>query len=498
MISPLYILSIDQGTTGTMVLLVDMHGNILTHAYQEFKQHYPEPGWVEHDPDEIWNTTHSAIVKVLEQVEKSSIAAIGITNQRETTVVWDRETGDPIYPAIVWQCCRTADRCVYLNKRDYIVTEVKNKTGLLIDPYFSATKIAWILSNVKGARDRAERGELAFGTIDSWLLWKLTNGTVHKTDYTNASRTLLFNIDTFSWDESLLDIFDVPKTLLPEVCPSASLFGKAEIPILDGIPIAGVAGDQQSALFGQLCWQPGMAKNTYGTGCFLMLNTGSVRVNSESGLLTTLACSLNEEPVYALEGSVFIAGAAVQWLRDGLQIIDSADETELSANRVKDTGGVVVVPAFTGLGAPYWNFDARGAIFGLTLGTSREHIVRATLESIAYQTADVLAAMKSDTGEPLIELRVDGGAAANNYLMQFQADILGIVVERPMQIETTGLGTAYLAGITVGVWQDVDELKIHREVESVFIPRMEAFLREVRLTQWRDAVKRLNWDADGA
>ena len=497
MISPLYILSIDQGTTGTMVLLVDMHGNILTHAYQEFKQHYPEPGWVEHDPDEIWNTTHSAIVKVLDQVEKSSIAAIGITNQRETTVVWDRETGDPIYPAIVWQCRRTADRCVYLNKRDYIVTEVKNKTGLLIDPYFSATKIAWILSNVKGARDRAERGELAFGTIDSWLLWKLTNGTVHKTDYTNASRTLLFNIDTFSWDESLLDIFDVPKTLLPEVCPSASHFGKAEIPILDGIPIAGIAGDQQSALFGQLCWQPGMAKNTYGTGCFLMLNTGSVRVNSESGLLTTLACSINDEPVYALEGSVFIAGAAVQWLRDGLQIVDSADNTELIANRVKDTGGVVVVPAFTGLGAPYWNFDARGAIFGLTLGTNREHIVRATLESIAYQTADVLAAMKSDTGEPLIELRVDGGAAANNYLMQFQADILGIVVERPMQIETTGLGAAYLAGITVGVWKDVDELKIHREVESVFIPRMEAFLREVRLTQWRDAVKRLNWDADG-
>lgn len=498
MLSPLYILSIDQGTTGTMVLLVDMHGNIVAHAYKEFTQHYPEPGWVEHDPDEIWNTTHSAIVEVLDHVEKSSIAAIGITNQRETTVVWDRETGEPIYPAIVWQCRRTADRCVYLNKRDHIVAQVKAKTGLLIDPYFSATKIAWILSNVRGARDKAERGELAFGTIDSWLLWKLTNGTVHKTDYTNASRTLLFNIDTLSWDESLLDIFDVPKTVLPEVCPSASLFGKAKISLLNGIPIAGIAGDQQSALFGQLCWQPGMAKNTYGTGCFLMLNTGSVRVNSESGLLTTLACSINAEPVYALEGSVFIAGAAVQWLRDGLQIVDSADKTELSANRVKDTGGVVVVPAFTGLGAPYWNFDARGAIFGLTLGTNREHIVRATLESIAYQTADVLAAMKLDTDEPLIELRVDGGAAANNYLMQFQADILGIVVERPMQIETTGLGAAYLAGITAGVWQDIDELKIHREVERVFTPNMEAFLREVRLTQWRDAVKRLNWDADGA
>lgn len=497
MLSPLYILSIDQGTTGTMVLLVDMHGNIVTHSYKEFSQHYPEPGWVEHDPEEIWNTTYNAIVEVLDKFEKSSIAAIGITNQRETTVVWDRETGEPIYPAIVWQCRRTADRCVYLNKRDYIVTAVKTKTGLLIDPYFSATKIAWILNNVQGARDRAERGELAFGTIDTWLLWKLTNGTVHKTDYTNASRTLLFNIDTFSWDESLLDIFDVPKTVLPEVCPSASLFGQAEIPILDGIPITGIAGDQQSALFGQLCWEPGMAKNTYGTGCFLMLNTGSVRVNSESGLLTTLACSLNDEPVYALEGSVFIAGAAVQWLRDGLQIVDSADETELFANRVKDTAGVVVVPAFTGLGAPHWNFDARGAIFGLTLGTNREHIVRATLESIAYQTADVLAAMKSDTGQPLIELRVDGGAVANNYLMQFQSDILGIVVERPMQIETTGLGAAYLAGITAEVWEDVNELKIHREVDRVFTPQMAAFLREVRLKQWRDAVKRLNWDADG-
>ena len=498
MLSPLYVLSIDQGTTGTMVLLVDMHANIVVHAYKEFTQHYPEPGWVEHDPDEIWNTTHDAIVEVLDKVEKSSITAIGITNQRETTVVWDRETGNPIYPAIVWQCRRTADRCVYLNKREYIVKEVKKKTGLLIDPYFSATKIAWILSNVRGARDRAERGELAFGTIDTWLLWKLTNGTVHKTDYTNASRTLLFNIDTLSWDESLLDIFDVPKTVLPEACPSASLFGKAEISLLDGIPIAGIAGDQQSALFGQLCWQPGMAKNTYGTGCFLMLNTGSVRVESESGLLTTLACSLNDEPVYALEGSVFIAGAAVQWLRDGLKFVDSAHETELIANRVKDTAGVVVVPAFTGLGAPHWNFDARGAIFGLTLGTNQEHIVRATLESIAYQTADVLAAMKSDTGEPIIELRVDGGAAANNYLMQFQSDILGIVVERPMQIETTGLGAAYLAGITAGVWEDVNELKIHREVDRVFTPHMEAFLREVRLTQWRDAVKRLNWDADGA
>ena len=490
-----YILSIDQGTTGSTIILVDMHGNIVSQAYQEFTQHYPHPGWVEHDPDEIWNVTYHAISDVLHHLDmKSSIIAIGITNQRETTVVWDRNSGKPIYPAIVWQCRRTAGVCAKLNAQDGISVLVKAKTGLVIDPYFSGTKVAWILDNVRGAREKAERGELAFGTIDTWLLWKLTNGSVHKTDYTNASRTLLFNINTLSWDGTLLDIFNVPNAILPEVCPSASLFGNANIPLLDGIPIAGIAGDQQSALFGQLCWQPGMAKNTYGTGCFLMLNTGSDRVESKSGLLTTLACSLNEYPIYALEGSVFIGGAAVQWLRDGLQIIESAEETEEIANRVNDTAGVIVVPAFTGLGAPYWNAEARGAIFGLTRGTTRAHIVRATLESIAYQCADVVSAMMLDVGTPLKGLRVDGGAVANNFLMQFQADILGICVERPTQIETTGLGAAYLAGITTGVWKDVDELETHREVNSVFVPRMDAFLRQAKLAHWRDAVQRLSSD----
>ena len=491
--SSTHILSIDQGTTGSMILLVDKQGNIVSQAYQEFTQHYPKPGWVEHNPEEIWNATYHVISDVIHNLDKNSkIAAIGITNQRETTVVWDRKTGKPIYPAIVWQCRRTADVCAKLNAQVGMSAQVKAKTGLVIDPYFSGTKVAWILDNVNGAREKAEHGELAFGTIDSWLLWKLTNGTVHKTDYTNASRTLLFNIDTLSWDDELLDIFNVPKTILPEVCPSASLFGTANIPLLDGIPIAGIAGDQQSALFGQLCWKPGMAKNTYGTGCFLMLNTGPDRVESKSGLLTTLACSLNEEPIYALEGSVFIAGAAVQWLRDSLQIIESAEETEVIANRVNDSEGVIVVPAFTGLGAPYWDAEARGAIFGLTRGSNRDHIVRATLESIAYQSADVVSAMMLDVDTPLVELRVDGGAVANNFLMQFQADILGICVERPTQIETTGLGAAYLAGITVGVWNEVEELETHRQVDSVFVPQMNAFLRQAKLSHWRDAVQRLS------
>ena len=496
--SSAYILSIDQGTTGSTVLLVDAQGNIVSQGYREFNQHYPHPGWVEHDPDEIWDVTQATIADVLHQSGiKSSILTIGIANQRETTVVWDRKTGKPIYPAIVWQCRRTTDICTDLNTQEGIAAHVKAKTGLVIDPYFSATKIAWILDKVSGAREKAERGELAFGTIDTWLLWKLTNGSVHKTDYTNASRTLLFNIDTFSWDDTLLEIFNIPKAILPEVCPSASLFGVAKIPLLEEIPIAGVAGDQQSALFGQLCLQPGMAKNTYGTGCFLMLNTGSDRVESKSGLLTTLACSLDEKPMYALEGSVFIAGAAVQWLRDSLQIIESAEETEIIANRVDDSAGVVVVPAFTGLGAPYWNAEARGAIFGLTRGTTREHIVRATLESIAYQSADVVSAMLGDADTPLERLRVDGGAVANNFLMQFQADILGIDVERPERIETTGLGAAYLAGITAGVWKDADELENYRKIDRVFSPRINAQQRNEKLVCWRDAIQRLNCDTNG-
>lgn len=486
-----YILSIDQGTTATTVLLVDALGNIVAQGYREFTQYYPKPGWVVHDPDEIWSVTQQAIVDVLRQSGiKEDIVAIGIANQRETTVVWERKTGDPIYPAIVWQCRRTADICTDLKQRG-IEEQVKTKTGLILDPYFSGTKIAWILDQVEGAREQAEQGELAFGTIDTWMLWKLTDGRVHKTDYTNASRTLLFNINTLSWDEALLEIFNVPKTILPEVCPSASRFGKATVPLLDGIPIAGIAGDQQSALFGQLCLKPGMAKNTYGTGCFLMLNTDSQRVHSETGLLTTLACSLDENPVYALEGSVFVAGAAVQWLRDGIQLIATAAETEHVASQLADSGGVFVVPAFTGLGAPYWDPEARGAIFGLTRGTTREHIIRATLEAIAFQSADVATAMLAHAGVTLERLRVDGGAVQNNFLMQFQADILGIDVERPRQIETTGVGAAYLAGIATGVWASVEELEAYRKIDRVFSPQITANQRNEKLAGWKNAIQRV-------
>lgn len=506
------ILSIDQGTTGTTALLVDVEGNIIAQGYQEFTQHYPNPGWVEHDPEEIWNATLQAIDALFAKENALNIVAIGIANQRETTLVWDRKTGKPIYPAIVWQCRRTADKCTFLEKQG-VAEEIKAKTGLVVDAYFSGTKVAWILDHVSGARERAERGELAFGTVDTWLLWKLTDGAVHKTDYTNASRTLLFNINTLSWDETLLDILNVPKAILPEVCPSASNFGTANFYrnfwletfgkniSLDGIPITGMAGDQQAALFGQLCIKPGMAKNTYGTGCFLMLNTGTEKVSTKTGLLTTLACSLDENPVYALEGSVFVAGAAVQWLRDGISIIRSASETEEIASSIPDSGEVFVVPAFTGLGAPYWDPDARGAILGLTRGSTREQIIRATLESIAYQSADVVSAMSTDAGITLEQLRVDGGAAANNFLMQFQADILGINVERPARIESTGLGATYLAGITAGVWNDIEELEANRieqaKLESsafgarVFSPQIDATRRNEKLAQWKEAVQRV-------
>ena len=506
------ILSIDQGTTGTTALLVDIQGNIIAQGYQEFTQYYPQPGWVEHDPEEIWNATLQAIDALFAEENALNIVAIGITNQRETTLVWDRQTGKPIHPAIVWQCRRTADRCALLEKEG-AAEEIQAKTGLVLDAYFSGTKVAWILDHVSGARERAERGELAFGTVDAWLLWKLTDGTVHKTDYTNASRTLLFNINTLSWDETLLEIFNVPKTMLPEVCPSASNFGTASFYrnfwletfgkniSLDGIPIAGIAGDQQAALFGQLCTEPGMAKNTYGTGCFLMLNTGAEKITTKTGLLTTLACSLDENPVYALEGSVFVAGAAVQWLRDGIQIIDTAAETEEIAANTQDSGGIFVVPAFTGLGAPHWDAEARGAILGLTRGSTREQIVRATLESIAYQSADVVSAMLTDAEMTLDRLRVDGGAAANNFLMQFQADILGINVERPAQIESTGLGVAYLAGITTGMWNNIEELEANRSAQAtpdgdpveshVFSPQIDAKQRNEKLAQWKKAVQRV-------
>ena len=506
------ILSIDQGTTGTTALLVDVQGNINAQGYQEFTQYYPQPGWVEHDPEEIWKATLQAIDALFAEENALNIVAIGITNQRETTLVWDRQTGKPIHPAIVWQCRRTADRCALLEKEG-AAEDIKAKTGLVIDAYFSGTKIAWILDHVSSARERAERGELAFGTVDTWLLWKLTDGAVHKTDYTNASRTLLFNINTLSWDETLLEIFNVPKTMLPEVCPSASNFGTASFYrnfwletfgkniSLDGIPIAGIAGDQQAALFGQLCTEPGMAKNTYGTGCFLMLNTGAEKITTKTGLLTTLACSLDENPVYALEGSVFVAGAAVQWLRDGIQIIDTAAKTEEIAANTPDSGGIFVVPAFTGLGAPHWDAEARGAILGLTRGSTREQIVRATLESIAYQSADVVSAMLTDAEMTLDRLRVDGGAAANNFLMQFQADILGINVERPAQIESTGLGAAYLAGITTGMWNDIQEIETNRSEQEtldgvplkshVFSPQIDAKQRNEKLAQWKKAVQRV-------
>lgn len=506
------ILSIDQGTTGTTALLVDVKGNIIAQGYQEFTQYYPHPGWVEHDPEEIWNATLQAIDALFEEENALNIVAIGIANQRETTLIWDRTTGKPIYPAIVWQCRRTAEKCAFLEEQGF-AEEIKAKTGLVIDAYFSGTKVAWILDHVSGARERAERGELAFGTIDTWLLWKLTDGAVHKTDYTNASRTLLFNINTLSWDETLLEILNVPKAILPEVCPSASNFGTASFYrnfwfetfgkniSLDGIPITGIAGDQQAALFGQLCVKPGMAKNTYGTGCFLMLNTGAEQVSTKTGLLTTLACSLDENPVYALEGSVFVAGAAIQWLRDGIGFIKSASETEEIASNIPDSEGVFVVPAFTGLGAPYWDPDARGGILGLTRGSTREQIVRATLESIAYQSADVVRAMLTDSEMTLKQLRVDGGAAANNFLMQFQADVLGINVERPAQIESTGLGATYLAGITAGIWNDIEELETNRTEQSkldgstskarVFSPRIDANQRNEKLAQWKKAVQRV-------
>lgn len=505
------ILSIDQGTTGTTTLLVDVRGNIVAKGYQEFTQYYPRPGWVEHNPEEIWNATLQAIDALFED-KTPNIVSLGIANQRETTLIWDRATGKPIYPAIVWQCRRTAEICDTLTRQGFS-EEIKQKTGLVLDAYFSATKVAWILDNVSGAREQAERGELAFGTVDTWLLWKLTDGAVHKTDYTNASRTLLFNINTLSWDETLLEIFNVPETILPEVFPSANNFGTASFYrnfwletfgkniSLDGVPIAGIAGDQQAALFGQLCTRPGMAKNTYGTGCFLMLNTGDEKVETDSGLLTTLACSLDESPVYALEGSVFVAGAAVQWLRDGIQIIGHASETGEIASGIPDTGGVFVVPAFTGLGAPYWDAQARGAILGLTRGSTRAHIVRATLESIAYQSADVVTAMVTDAGVAIDRLRVDGGATANDFLMQFQADILGIDVERPAQIESTGLGAAYLAGIMIGLWSDVEALEAHRSTQTtstddvsticVFSPQIDTEERNQKLEQWKRAVERV-------
>ncbi|MCL6625568.1 glycerol kinase GlpK [Alicyclobacillus shizuokensis] len=487
-----YILAIDQGTTSSRAILFNHQGRMVGMAQRELTQHFPHSGWVEHDAMEIWASVESVISEVLaaHAVSAAQIAAIGITNQRETTVVWDKRTGQPIYHAIVWQSRQTDDICDDLRAQG-LASTIHEKTGLLIDAYFSGTKVKWILQHVPGARERAENGELLFGTIDTWLIWKLTGGQAHVTDYSNASRTMLYNIFRLDWDDELLAILDVPRAMLPEVKPSSACFGYTAPALFFGerVPIAGVAGDQQAALFGQACFEPGMAKNTYGTGCFMLMQTGGQAVTSSHGLLTTIAWGLDGGVEYALEGSIFVAGSAIQWLRDGLRLIRTAAESETYAQRVASSGGVYVVPAFVGLGTPYWDSDVRGAVFGLTRGTEKEHLIRATLESLAYQTKDVLSAMEADSGIGLKRLRVDGGAAANNFLMQFQADILGVPVERPRVIETTALGAAYLAGLAVGFWESRDEIARNWEMERVFAAQMDDGGRTALYNGWQKAVQ---------
>jgi glycerol kinase len=486
-----YILALDQGTTSSRSLVVDKQGSIIGQAQKEFKQIFPQPGWVEHDANEIWSTQFGTMAEAMAQagINTKQVSGIGITNQRETTVVWDRISGQPVYNAIVWQDRRTAAYCDEL-KAAGLAEMIQQKTGLIIDAYFSATKLKWILDHVPGAREKAVKGELAFGTIDSWLTWKLTNGDVHVTDVSNASRTMLFNIHSLEWDEELLRIFDIPAAVLPAVKPSSKIYGVTGQIIPDSrIPVAGIAGDQQAALFGQLCTQPGMVKNTYGTGCFMLMNTGEKAITSKNNLLTTIAWQINDKTEYALEGSVFIAGAVVQWLRDELKIIRKSADVEKLAAQVKDTDGVYLVPAFAGLGAPHWNQYARGAIFGLTRGSSNAHIAKAALESIAYQTYDVLKAMEADAGIQIKELRVDGGATVNNALMQFQSDILNCKVVRPKVTETTALGAAYLAGLAVGFWKNVEEIQQQWQVDHSFEPAMEANKRNQLVHGWQRAVK---------
>ena len=486
-----YILSIDQGTTSSRAILFDKAGTIIQVSQKEFTQYYPHPGWVEHNADEIWGSVLAVLGEVFGKgkIKPSQIAAIGITNQRETTVVWDKVTGEPIYNAIVWQSRQTAGICDVLKENGYEAI-IREKTGLVIDAYFSGTKVKWILDHVEGAREKAESGKLLFGTIDTWLIWKLTGGKAHVTDYTNASRTMLFNIHTLEWDKELLELLEIPEVLLPEVRPSSEIYGKTASYHFFGqeVPVAGAAGDQQAALFGQACFDKGMAKNTYGTGCFMLMNTGEKAVPSNHGLLTTIAWNVDGKVEYALEGSIFVAGAAVQWLRDGLRIIDHAPQSEELATKVESTDGVYVVPAFTGLGAPYWDMDARGAIFGLTRGTSREQLVRGTLESLAYQTKDVLSAMEADAGITLKSLRVDGGAVKNNFLMQFQSDILGVPVERPLINETTALGAAYLAGLATGFWKNKEEIKNNWGVDQTFNPKLSEETRDNLYSGWKRAV----------
>ena len=489
---PKYMMALDSGTTSNRCTLFDRAGRIVSVAQREFTQYFPQPGWVEHDANEIWATLLGVAVEAMQMAGAAAadIAAIGITNQRETTIVWDKATGEPVHHAIVWQCRRTSEYCDELRARG-LTARFREKTGLVLDAYFSATKLHWLLENVPGVRERAAKGELLFGTVETWLIWKLTGGRAHVTDYSNASRTMLFNINTLDWDEEILAELNIPRSMLPKPLPSSGLFGTTDTSLLGGeIPITGAAGDQQAALFGQTCFQPGEAKNTYGTGCFLLMNTGEKPVFSQNGLVTTIAWGLGEKVTYALEGSIFVAGAAIQWLRDEMKLIANAAESEAVAQEVADTNGCYVVPAFTGLGAPYWDQYARGAIVGLTRGCNRAHIVRATLDSLTYQTYDVLNAMRADSGIALASLKVDGGASANNYLMQTQADVIGAPVLRPTCVESTAMGAAYLAGLAVGFWRDQAEIRKIWAVDRTFEPQLDAKSRDARLHGWHRAVQR--------
>ena len=486
-----YIMALDAGTTSNRCILFNEKGEMCSVAQKEFTQYFPKPGWVEHDPNEIWYTQSSVIKEAMAKadVTDSHIACIGIANQRETTIIWDRETGFPVYNAIVWQDRRTADYCEELKSQGW-AERIQQKTGLVIDAYFSATKIKWILDNVKGIRERAERGELCFGTVDTWLVWKLTRGAQFITDVTNASRTMLFNIRTLQWDQELLDLFTIPASMLPQVKACSEVYCETSTPIFKkGIPVSGMAGDQQAALFGQLCVEDGMIKTTYGTGCFMLMNTGEKPVFSKNGLVTTIAWGLDGKVNYALEGSIFVAGAAIQWLRDEMRMIDSSPDSEYMAKKVKDTNGCYVVPAFTGLGAPHWDQYARGTIVGITRGVNKYHIIRATLDSLCYQTNDVLQAMKADSGIELAALKVDGGASANNYLMQTQADIINAPVNRPQCVETTAMGAAYLAGLAVGYWANKEEVIKNRAIDRTFTPEISEEKRTEMVTGWNKAVK---------
>ncbi|MEG0961232.1 MAG: glycerol kinase GlpK [Lachnospiraceae bacterium] len=486
-----YVMALDAGTTSNRCILFNERGDMCSVAQKEFTQYFPKPGWVEHDANEIWSTQLGVAVEAMQKVgaTASDIAAIGITNQRETTIVWDKNTGEPVHNAIVWQCRRTSEYCDTLKEKG-LVDSYRQKTGLVIDAYFSGTKLKWILDNVEGVRERAEKGELLFGTVETWLIWKLTKGEVHVTDYSNASRTMLFNINSLAWDDEILAELNIPKSMLPEAKPSSCVYGKADPSFFGGaIPIGGAAGDQQAALFGQTCFNAGEAKNTYGTGCFMLMNTGEKPVFSKNGLVTTIAWGLDGKVNYALEGSIFVAGAAIQWLRDEMKIIDSSPDSEYMAKKVKDTNGCYVVPAFTGLGAPHWDQYARGTIVGITRGVNKYHIIRATLDSLAYQVNDVLQAMRADSGIELSALKVDGGASANNYLMQTQADIINAPVNRPQCVETTAMGAAYLAGLAVGYWANKEEVLKNWAIDAVFEPQIEEKERAARIKGWNKAVK---------